>query len=148
MLPLFLILPATVVWCVLAFRGVELGRQGKAIIFRSWMDFAITAALFVPVLTLIIVLPWLWMTRRANRRRRDLWVVVPAKISLVVLAGACSVLAISCVITALSPKTKLRRRVVDGAAALGTAGIAIGLFRTIHQLVANASHASRAGAFG
>jgi hypothetical protein len=91
---LILIITAAVVWCILATEGIKRGRRGEVVIFRSWANVALTFALVVPMLRLIVAPPWLWMTARANPRMRDLWVVVPAKISLTILAVACSVLVI------------------------------------------------------
>ena len=129
MFMLIFFLPAAVVWCLLAGEGIKRGRHGEVVIFRGWVDFALTVALVVPMLTLMVALPWLWMTARANRRHRDLWVVVPAKISLAVFAVACSVIAISSAITALSPKAEARRRMANAAVALGVVAIALGVFR-------------------
>ena len=135
MLAFILIIPAAIAWCALAVKGVTLGRRGEIVVFRSWTDFALTTALVVPPLTLIVALPWLWVTALANPRKRDLWVVVPAKISLVLLAAACCVLATSRAMNAFSPKTGIRRRLANGVVAAGGVFAAWRVFRLIRELV-------------
>jgi hypothetical protein len=139
MLAFIVIIPAAIAWCVLALEGVRRGRRGETVVFRSWTDFALTAALVVPPLSLIVALPWIWITARSNRKGGDLWVVVPAKISLVLLAAICSVFAVSRAIAALSPKTAMRRRLADGAVAAGGAFVAWRVFQLIRKLVGNAA---------
>jgi hypothetical protein len=158
MLPLILAAAAAIVWSVLAVVGVRDGLRGRVVVIRSWADCALTAVLAgllvidlitcrrsagdtqtIRVLTLVAGLPWLWKTRMANSNARDLWVVVPAKLTLVLLAASCAVLAISCASTALSRKADERTRVANAVLATGCAAATWGLFRMIRRLITASS---------
>jgi hypothetical protein len=89
------------------------------------------------IIALAGAVPWLWATGTDNRRARDLWTVVPAKITLVALVTFTAALAYSCGKSTLSPKTEPRQRVVNAAIAAGSAAATWGLFRVIRQLVAS-----------
>jgi hypothetical protein len=151
---LSLALASSIAWAVLAAIGVRRGLRREVIIFRSWGDCTATAALLVCgtlglvrlnlpqdfarvlcVIALAGAVPWLWATRMDNRRARDLWTVVPAKITLVALVALAAGLAYSCGKSALSPKTESRQRVANAAIAAGSAAATWGLFRVIRQLV-------------
>ena len=117
MLPFTILLTLVIIWCLLSLEGIKRGLRGEIVIYRSWGDFALTVALVIPVLSLIIVLPWLWTTTGAHQSKRDLWVVIPAKISLTILFAVCSVIAAFSAVSALSPKTEMKRRLANGAIA-------------------------------
>jgi hypothetical protein len=157
MLPLILIAAAAIVWSVLAAVGLRRGLRGRVVVIRSWADCALTAILagllvidlitcrrsaddiqLIRVLTLVAGLPWLWKTRMANQSAQDLWVVVPAKLTLVFIAAIFAVLAISCVTTALSRKADARTRIANAVLATGSAVATWGLIRMVRQLI-NAS---------
>ena len=106
MLPLILVDAAAIVWSVLTAVGVRRGLRGRVVVIRSWSDCALTAVVavllvidlitcrrsaddiqIIRVLTLVAGLPWLWKTRMANQSAQDLWVVVPAKLTLVFIAA-------------------------------------------------------------
>jgi hypothetical protein len=150
---LYLLLASSVGWCVLAAIGITRGRHRQLIVFRSWADCWLTAILLASgslglvrlnlppdfaralwVIALIGAVPWLWMTRTANSRLRDLCTVVPAKITLIMLAAFCAALAVGCGKSALSPKTEPRQRVANAAIAAGSAAAAWGIFRVIGKL--------------
>lgn len=141
MLPSIRVLAGATAWCVLAFKVVKLGREGNAVIFRNWTDVALTAVvvgcLFVPILGLILTLPWLWMTAAANRRRHFLLVVVPAKLPLVDLGGVYFGVSVLCANAAVASRDKISRRAVRAGVAVCTAGIAFLVFRTIRRSIQN-----------
>ncbi len=158
MLPLILITAASIVWSVLAVVGVRDGLQCRVVVIRSWADCALTAVFasllvidlitcrrsaddtqIIRVLTLVAGLPWLWMTRMANQSARDLWVVVPAKLTLVFIAAACAVLAYGCASTALSRKADARTRIANAVLATGSAAATWGLIRMVRQLITASS---------
>jgi len=160
MLLFILIISAGVAWSILAFIGVQRGLQGSVIVYRSWSDCALTTVLvallvidlitgtwpadetlIVRILTLFVALPWLLMTKAANQRSRSLWVVAPAKLTLIFLTGLLSFLALSYAIEVLSSKTEPHRRLTSGASAILTAGLALGLFRIIRHLATRSSPA-------
>lgn len=152
-----LLVSVIVIWSALAFVGVQKGLQRKVVVYRNWADFAQTVILvscfvvgyvfiWVQLIRLQIVLilitigslPWFYTTKQTNQRARDLWVVVPAKISLIVLAAFCSYIAFDCTVTALSPKTENRSRLINGAIAASASTAAWGLFRIIQRLITDA----------
>jgi hypothetical protein len=94
---------------------------------------------FIRVLTLVAGLPWLWITRMANQSARDLWMVVPAKITLVVIAVVFAVLALSCASTALSSKADARSRIANAVLATGSTMVTWMLFRVVRQLITASS---------
>ena len=165
MLPLILVDAAAIVWSVLTAVGVRRGLRGRVVVIRSWSDCALTAVVavllvidlitcrrsaddtqIIRVLTLVTGLPWLWTTKRANQSARDLWVVVPAKLTLVVIAAVCAVLALSCASTALSSKADARTRIANAALATGCATATWSLIRMVRQLISASSsvpHADR-----
>ena len=158
MLTLILVDAAAIVWSVLAVVGLRRGLRGRVVVIRSWADCALTAVLagllvidlitcrrladdtqIIRVLTLVAGLPWWWMTRMANQRERDLWIVVPAKLTLVVLATFCAALADSCSCAALSRKADARTRAANAVLATGCAAATWGLFRMVRQLITASS---------
>ncbi len=152
-----LITSAIVIWSVLSFVGVQRGLERKIIVYRSWADFAQTAlfsicfavswiALWLQLIRLQLLLflltigtlPWLYITNRINQRARALWIVVPARISLIVLTAFSCTIAFDCALTTLSPKAENRNRLVNAAIATTASASAWGLFRVIHRLVTDA----------
>jgi hypothetical protein len=160
MLLFILIVSLTGAWSVLAFIGVQRGLEGRVIVFQNWSDCALTAFMvsllvidlitgtwpadetrIVRILTLVVALPWLLMTSATNSRARDLLSVVPAKLTLVLLAGISSFLALTYAVEALSSKTEPQSRLRSVASAVFAAGLALGLFGAIRRLVANSTSA-------
>jgi hypothetical protein len=158
MLPLILIAAAAIVWSVLAVVGLRRGLRCRVVVYQSWSDCALTAVLagllvidlitcrwpaneaqIIRVLTLVAGLPWLWMTKTANQSARDLWAVVPAKLTLIILAAACAVLAYSCASTALSSKADARTRIANAVLATGIVAATWSLIRMVRQLVTASS---------
>lgn len=156
---LALLLASSVLWCVLAAIGVARGLRHELVVFRSRSDCVLTATLIVCgalgagrlnlppdfaralwIIALIGAVPWLWMTKAANPRLSDLYMAVPAKITLIVLTAFCAALAFSCGKPAVSPKAEPRQRVANAAIAAGSAAVAWSLFRVIRQLVTNPSN--------
>ena len=150
---LYLLLILSVGWCVLSAIGISRGLRRELVVFRSWSDCVLTAILLacgslgivrlnLPpdfarvlwVIALIGAVPWLWMTKAANSRLRDLCTVIPAKITLITLAAFCAALAVNCGKSALSSKTDHRQRVANAATAAGSAAAAWYLFRVIGKL--------------
>jgi hypothetical protein len=156
---LSILIPMAAVVCgVLAVVGLRRGLQCRLVVYRSWSDCALTAVLAgllvidlitcrwpadetqsIRVLTLVAGLPWLWMTRMANQSARDLWVVVPAKLTLVVIAAVCAVLAYSYASTALSRNADTRTRIANAVLATGSATMTWGLIRMVRQLITASS---------
>ena len=158
MLPLILIPAAAMAWIVLAAVGVRRALCCRVVVYRSWLDFILTAVVagllvidliscrwpgaeiqIVRILTLVVVPPWLWMTTVANQRAGDLCVVVPAKLTLVVLAGFCAALAYGCASTALSGKADTRTRVANAVLAAGSAAATWRFIRLVRQLITASS---------
>jgi hypothetical protein len=153
-----LIVLAVIVWSVLAVVGLRGGIRGRVVVFQGWFDCALTAVLagllvidlitcrgpadeiqLIRVLALVAGLPWLWMTQKANRRARDLCVVAPAKLTLVVVATLCALLAFSCASTALSRTSDARTRIANAVLATGSAVATWSLFRMIRRLITASS---------
>ena len=158
MLPLILIAAAAIVWSVLAAVGLRRGLRGRVVVIRSWSDCALTAVVavllvidlitcrwpaddtqIIRIVTLVAGLPWLWMAKMANHRGIDMWVVVPAKLTLIILAAVCGALAYSCASTALSRKADARTRIANAVLATGSAVATWGLYRIIRQLITASS---------
>ena len=118
--------------CVLLAVPIGFSAIG-CIIFQAYLE----EMLIVLMLTLIVVLPWIWVKMVVSPLTSERQIVVSAKIALAVLALAVVALAFSSVPTLSSSSTEIKRRSAKGILALFVAGIAVFTFRRIRRQLSN-----------
>ena len=144
-------------WISLSLHGIKQGTNRKIVVFSSPLDCVMTALLLAMALvawipngippkfilllqcmTIAGTILWLIRARHCNSRWRDILVVVPTKVFMVVVAAVCIAIVISSAMKVFAPKTGLSRTLIDGVLFLVGLFCTYSYFRLLFQLMPGA----------
>lgn len=157
-MPVFISVSTAVLLLTIATAvGIQRGLRGEIVIFRSWFDVMVSVCLWCSIAGILFVLArdenrseaaippivivtmlaivWVCLAARGNRCR-DLWLVAPTKLTVLILTMLTSAFAIGGVLEVFSPnKRRIQERFAAAVLALAAAAVFFRLRALIKDLI-------------